>query len=232
MPIPRLRDDDRLVVAPWFEQSELDENSPEWAAAWAALVSAELAGERGLILWPTATEDCLASETRAAQTVQAAVGAGALYARHNSDSAGSRTVEMNAGLGVEVILALLHKYPTLVEQMLDAKRDQRVDFLLTAASARVVGVFADARAALTALLAAAYQQTRRTDDSSARPWPHVVNVVLTEAVRDDVFAEHVIVRLSEARVDALDYALLPSGNWLILQGDANGLRPGADQRGR
>lgn len=214
---PSLSEKDRSVVQPWFDQSGLDIASPEWRAVWRALVSAGFAARQELLLWPTTAEDYVSDETRAAQTVKIAVTAGALYAKLDQGSRWPTVVPMGPGLGVEIILALFHKYPALVAQALAAPPEHRVDTVLAAASAQAVGVFPDARAALAALLANPPVDHRRSDETVPLGTSAVEDLVLTEATRDDVFAEHVIMRLAETHVDGLDYVLLPSATWFIMR---------------
>lgn len=210
---PLLNEVDRLLAQPWFETSGLDERSPEWAVVWAALVSAKYACASGFILWPKETNELLTGEAPDAHRVATALAAGALYA-DGSRHATSGDVDVNAGVGVEVMLGLLDRRPDLFEPELGGSLQERVDHLVSAAAGCVVGVFTDASAALATLISSLRGDPWFSEYSS-QTWPPLVHLLTEEAVRDDVFAEHIIVQLGATETYNLDYFLLPSGNWLL-----------------
>lgn len=212
-----LNEKDRSVVQPWFDLSGLAAASSEWSLVWQALVSAGFATRQELVLWSTTTEDCLSDETRAAQTVKLALTAGALYARTGHAPQWPTAVPMNAGLGVEIVLGLFHKYPDLIAQALATPPEIRVQHLIAAVSTQVVGVFPNACAALAALLTRPPANLRRAEETVPLGASAIEDLVLTEAIRDDVFAEHVIMRLAQSHLDGLDYVLLPSATWFIMR---------------
>jgi hypothetical protein len=209
-PPSRLSETDRRLAQPWFDVSGLDESSPQWAVAWTALVAACYASAGGLTLWPQDTEELLTGESKATKLVATALSAGALYAASDFESSAG-DVELDAGLGVEVMLALLNKLPRCAGLTVETSVDTASAQLARAAHATVVGVFNDAPAALASLMSSLLKEVAPLEG-----WPPLVALLMEEAVRDDVFAENMIIKLSAGSF-GIDYVVLESGNWLLFR---------------
>lgn len=127
------------------------------------------------------------------------------------------TVAPNAGLGVEVALAMLNRRPSLITDVLDVEHGTAVLRLLSEIDNRVVGLFDSASSALAAQLAMV-RATALTETSIAEStlWHPLVDLVATEATKDEVFAEHLLIRVRETGAASLDSEVLPSENWMTL----------------
>lgn len=155
-----------------------------------------------------------------------AVEAGVRYAELNTETrdapivgSGGR-VEVGPGVAVAVVLAFLNKHKHVGDDILRAPYEQRLARTVTELRKRVVGVFLGAPAALSALVTDARVNTVREVGAVAlanRPWPAVVDFVVREAVKDDVFAEHIILQLDQSGIDGLGCIVLLDEYWLMLR---------------
>jgi hypothetical protein len=234
---PAVQDHERPLLQPWFDLTGLDESSPEWGKVWRAITSAGLANGHGLILWPTPAEaeaEVGLAQTIAARTIRVAMEAGARCAKALpvSTHSGGTTVEharsaawpvsedlvpMTESLGVEVVLGLLHKVPSLVQATLSLSPQASVQRILAEIGARVVGVFADAPSALLAEIGLVRSVAAASGPEYGGPWHPLIELILQEVVNEDIFSEHVFLRLRETGVGGVDFVVLPSGNWMTFR---------------
>jgi hypothetical protein len=134
------------------------------------------------------------------------------------DAAPAGDSQVDAGIGVAVVLALFHACPAVLAGALALGPEHRAGRVLTELDARVAGIYDHAAGALAVQVSAA-----RTAQTTAAPksrrlgsaWPPLVELVLREAIRDEVFAEHIIMRMAGTDF-GIGYVVLPDGRWLIL----------------
>jgi hypothetical protein len=220
--LPSLRSHERAVLQPWFDLTGLDEQSAEWRSVWAGLVKAELAGEHGLTLWPVAGASQPRTDTVATQTVRLALVVGAHY--------GTACPEVGPGGAVALVLELLYRDPDVLTVALNCPPKDGVQHILAVLAQRVTGVFADAPSALSSQIDALRANVVAGERPLAGDGEALVNLVLDEAVKDEVFAEHVLLQMNNANPSPLDVVLLPGGQWVVLKvaraGIADTLCPG------
>lgn len=203
-----LRSYERAVLQPWFDLTGLDGSSPEWCTVWAALVSAGLAGEHGLTLWPAEGDTRSYADTTATQTVRLALLAGAHY--------GIAFPDVGPGAGAALVLDVLLRYPDMLATALSHSPQDATQQILAILSERVTGIYLDAPSALASHIIAVRSASAEHAATPGEPWEALVDLVLREAVLDDVFAEHVLLEMSNASPKLLDVAVLPDGRWVVL----------------
>lgn len=227
-PPRRLNDDDRSTLAGWFAASGKDETSEDWAAAWSALVHAKLAGDHGLIRWPTSQDgqDEDPEDVFAAHKATLAVQAGAQFAqvnvtgKHAKDPPAEGGLQVGPGLAVGVVLAVLDRHKGFRRHLVSTPAEQRVLQAVTELHRLLVGVFEDACTALSALVGDARVNAARQMGAAALtsfPWPVIVDLVVREATKDVVFAEHLLLQLNQDKAADIGCVLLPSGEWVIMR---------------
>lgn len=232
---PFRHDEPQAAYQHWVDITGLDTGTPQWQSVWQALRERDLVGEGGLRMreQDLADPELVPGRSVNSRIVQMALTAAARYPQAvlnpptpADDEEPRWPAEQTPGadpmdpvLGVEIALTLIFDH---LPRFLEPAVEQATNLLLDEMTARVVGVFPDASTALAALI----EQTRRDQqptkkDQKATPpllqeWPPLVETILTQATKDEIFAEHIFVTTKATGAAHLSYAILPRSHWLIL----------------
>jgi hypothetical protein len=145
----------------------------------------------------------------ATQTVRLALVAGAHY--------GTAVPEIGPGGGVAFVLEVLHRNPEMLATALNHPPQDAVQQILLVISERAIAVYPDACSALASHIVAIRSAAAEHAIEPAEPWEALVDLVLDEAVKDDVFAEHVLLQMDKVDPKMLDVIVLPDGQWVVLR---------------
>jgi hypothetical protein len=211
----------------WVQITGLDHTTPQWSAVRRALDRYRLVEGDQIRQRP---EDLADPELNPATSVnsrlvQVSLLAGARYAAA-AVSAGQpaplprdadvpdpvdRRYPIDPVLGVEIALRFLHEHlpPDFSQQPVADAAAQLTERMAT----QVCGVFGNAGDALLSEITAARRE-KRDSAGQVAVWPPLVEAILSEAIVDEVFAEHILVVLPRFGVP-VGAVLLPRGHWLV-----------------
>jgi len=208
----------------WLQITGLDDTTPQWHEVWRAFAAHGLVTDSRIQQRKEdeADPELVPGDSINARRVRIALLAGARYAASLTppegapqapEEPGTESYSIGPVLSLEIALALLHDHLSaeFLQQPVPAAAEQLVETMTVMDCA----VYGKASYALAHEITAA-RRPPNTGDGAAEPavWPELVETILTQAVHDEVFAEHILVVLNETRAP-VRFALLPRKHWLI-----------------
>lgn len=211
------------AYAQWVQITGLDDTTPSWELVWDAF------GAHGLVedghirqrKEDLADPELVPGDSVNARRVRVALLAGARYAASIAqpeglpapEAPGSGPYPIGPVLSVEIALALLHDHlpPAFLQQPVLEAAEQLVGKM----TAMGCAVYGKASYALAHEITAARAPADDGEGAAeAAVWPMLIETILTQAIHDEVFAEHILVVLNESHAP-LRFALLPRKHWLM-----------------